>query len=348
VNRLLASLKARVPAPWWGIARAALRTPKAWRSDRRDNRRVTRRDAPMLVVSEIRPLRRFYDHWLHWVETSRPELRRAIRLGRTPGARARSARVLHAWIQDPVRERDPWLADRLLALERAVVRRGGIVINPVDVLSRSLRDVMVARLADLPLRLPAVTRLPADAGVGFAREFGYPVMVRHRFGHAKPMELLHDEDSWHAWRERHVGRLTEWVLTEFIDVRNDDGLYRKYRHVSFGRWGVPRHLIVSPCWEVRPKDRVLTEATRNEELEFVHRESRPYETVLEQARLALGFDIGAFDFSYDATGALVLWEVNPYPDLSPPRAEVCKYMPDVVHGTYAALANYYEECLAAR
>lgn len=135
------------------------------------------------------------------------------------------------------------------------------------------------------------------------------------------------------------------MVTEFIDVRDDDGLYRKYRYLSFGTHGMARHLIVSPNWEVRPKDRVITAATRAEELAFVHG-ATSYARVLERARVALGFDIAAFDFSYDADRNLVLWEVNPYPDLSPPRTAAGEYLQPVVEASYAALADFYEERLA--
>jgi hypothetical protein len=246
-------------------------------------------------------------------------------------------------VQDPVRERDRRLFRTLQALEATVQRRGGRVVNPVPVLSHSLRDVMMARMAGLGLRLPAVARIRFDVGDDVAPS-AYPVMVRPRWGHVEPMELLPDPEAWHAWWERTRGDGREWVVTEFIDVRDADGLYRKYRYISFGRRGLPRHLIVSPHWEVRPKDRVLTDATRQEELAFVHGDT-PYVAALEQARLALGFDIAAFDFSYDSLGELVLWEVNPFPDLSPPQTSASAYLRGVVEATYAALADFYEECL---
>lgn len=343
LQKILDALKELVPAGWWQAARRRFYHRRYRRADRRENRRVGASGAPMLVVSESDSAAHAYANWLAWVEVSRPELRRAIRLDRVPGAEARGTRVLHAWVQDPVRERDQALFDRLQRLEATVEGHGGRVVNPAAVLSHSLRDVMMARLAGLGLRQPAVSRIPPDAGADYFQE-SYPVMVRPRWGHGMSMELLPHPEAWRAWWRRSRGSGREWVTTEFIDVRGADALYRKYRYISFGRHGLARHLIVSRRWEVRPKDRVLTDATRDEELAFVHGDA-PYAAVLEQARLALGFDVAAFDFSYDARSQMVLWEVNPYPDLSAPRTAASEYLHDVVQATFTALADFYEECL---
>ena len=92
-----------------------------------------------------------------------------------------------------------------------------------------------------------------------------------------------------------------------------------------GSRGNPRHLIVSPHWEVRPKDRIRTAATREEELAYVTTPC-PHHELFDAARRALEFEIAAFDYSYDVNGELVVWEVNPNPDLSSPRGEVGEYL----------------------
>jgi hypothetical protein len=343
LQKILDILKEFVPEAWWQRVRRAFYLRRYRRTDRRENRRITRSRAPILIVSEADNAAHAYADWLAWAEQHRPDLRRAIRLDRVPGASARGAGGLHAWVQDPVRERDEALFDRLQRLERQVGHHGGGVVNQAGVLSNTLRDVMWERLAGLPLRVASVARVPADPHDPFMPE-RFPVMVRPRWGHGLPMELLPHPEGWRTWRRRTQGDGVQWVTTEFIDVRGTDALYRKYRYISFGGRGLARHLIVSRRWEVRPKDRILTDATREEELAFVHGEM-PYATVLEQARAALGFDVAAFDFSYDATGRLVLWEVNPFPDLSTPRTAASRYLQDVVHATYGALADFYEKLL---
>ena len=125
-GRWLDLLKAIVPHTWWGFFRNRFYRWRNRRHDASENRRVTHRHAAMLVVSESERAAHAYHHWLAWLEASRPQLRAAIRLDRVPGARAGPARVLHAWVQDPVRERDAALFRQLDGLERAVLARGGV------------------------------------------------------------------------------------------------------------------------------------------------------------------------------------------------------------------------------
>jgi hypothetical protein len=146
-------------------------------------------------------------------------------------------------------------------------------------------------------------------------------------------------DSW--WAEARADPRS-WVAGEYVDVRSADGWYRKCRYFMAGSRGSPRHLIVSPNWEVRPANRVRTKATREEELAFVTA-ACPHHALFDAARLALEFEIAAFDYSYDANGGLVVWEVNPYPDISRPPGEVGDYLAPAVERSYAILADFYAE-----
>ena len=105
---------------------------------------------------------------------------------------------------------------------------------------------------------------------------------------------------------------------------------------------MPRHLIVSPKWEVRPADRIRTVATQQEELAFV-RSPCPHHELFDAARRSLDFEIAAFDYSYDSNQELIVWEVNPFPDLSTPSGPVGEYLQPAIHSSYAILADYYED-----
>jgi hypothetical protein len=254
----------------------------------------------------------------------------------------RSISLLHAWVQDPVAERAPQVHARLIEMEAECRGRGGRVVHPSEVLSNSKRDVMFERLARVNVRTPRVVRVDADF---HCRRDGLrlPMLVRRRWGHGGEggLQLLESEGSFETWWAAARTDPTSWVATEYVDVRSPDGLYRKYRYFMAGSRGNPRHLIVSPNWEVRPQDRVRTQATRDEELAFVTAPF-PHHALLDDARAALGFEIAAFDFSYDASGVIV-WEVNPYPDLSRPKKEVGAYLEATVEQSYAILADFYAE-----
>ncbi len=85
------------------------------------------------------------------------------------------------------------------------------------------------------------------------------------------MRRLDTEASFGSWWAEARADPRSWVAGEYVDVRSGDGWYRKYRYFMAGSRGSARHLIVSPNWEVRPTDRVRTQATREEELAFVTR-----------------------------------------------------------------------------
>lgn len=310
------------------------------RADRRENRRLRRGRPALLVVSEA-GAPHAYREFLDWLATHDPELRARIHLDRLPATLPPDVGLLHAWVRDPVRERDARAFEQLTALERAAARAGAGVVQPVRVLSHSLRDVLFERLTAVGLRTPRI----ADVGPGFVRDLGglsLPVIVRRRWGHGMRMHVLESAEAVATWAQSAGEVPGGWVAAEFVDVRSADGCYRKYRYLMFGDRGVCRHLLVSPDWEARPKDRVLTEATVAEELRYVNGPC-PHHDALDAARRALEFDIAAFDYSLDPAGNLVVWEVNPYPDLSPPRGRPGEYLAPTVEATFRMLAAYYRE-----
>ena len=311
-------------------------------ADRAQNRRWCGPSPRILVVSEPGH-RHAYWYFLDWLARERPGIRSQIYLDRLPCRAPHSISLLHAWVQDPVAERAPHVHEMLVGLEAECARRGGRVVHPSDVLSNSKRDVIFERLAQAKLRTPRVVRV--DASFPSRRDrLPLPMLVRRRWGHGHGggLRRLDTEASFERWWTVARTDPAGWVASEYVDVRSPDGCYRKYRYFMAGSRGNPRHLIVSPNWEVRPSDRVRTEATREEELAFVTA-SFPHHALFDEARVALGFEIAAFDFSYDASGDLVVWEVNPYPDLSRPKKEVGDYLQVTVEQSYAILADYYAE-----
>ena len=219
--------------------------------------------------------------------------------------------------EDPVRERSAATFQQLGELEASARNAGARVIQPARVLSNSVRQVQFERLTQVGVRSPRIVRV----GPGFAQHLGglrLPIIARRAWGHAADMVLLETADAVTAWTEAEGDAVSQWIGAEYIDVRGADGYYRKYRYIMAGHRGISRHLLISPNWEVRPADRVLSESTIREELEFVGTRCRHHDA-FDAARRALEFDIAAFDFSYTRAGDLVVWEVNPFPDLSGPK-----------------------------
>src|SRR5512134_3032889 len=165
--------------------------------DRRENRRFRRAGPCLLVVSEGGAPHAYRD-FLDWLPGHDPELRARIHLARLPTPLPSDVALLHAWVRDPVKERDPRAFEQLTALERAAARAGAGIVQPARVLSHSLRDVLFARLSAAGVRTPRVV----DVGPGFARDRGglpLPIVVRRRWGHAVRMHLLETDAAVAAW-----------------------------------------------------------------------------------------------------------------------------------------------------
>ena len=339
-------VKRLVGARRWAPWRRRYRSLRQGIADRAQNRRWCVSSPRILVVSEPGG-RHAYWYFLDWLARERPWLRSQIYLDRVPCRMPSSVSLMHAWVQDPVAERDPQLHAMLIGLEAECARLGGRVVHPSDVLSNTKRDVLFERLAQAHVRTPRVVRVDAHFHSRPDR-LRLPMLVRRRWGHGRGggLRRLDTDASFERWWADARTDPASWVASEYIDVRSPDGLYRKYRYFMAGSRGNPRHLIVSPNWEVRPQDRVRTQATREEELAFVTAPF-PHHALFDAARVALGFDVAAFDFSYDA-GGVVVWEVNPYPDLSRPKKEVGEYLVATVEQSYALLADFYAESSGLR
>ncbi|MCL6417017.1 hypothetical protein MIB92_15255 [Aestuariirhabdus sp. Z084] len=314
----------------------------AWRhQDHKENSRLHKSFPAILFLSESAQEDHFYRCLLQWMEIHRPRLREHVRLDRLPCNLDDHGEVvlLHAWVQDPVRERDAGLWTQLQRVEHQLTLQGGRIVQPGRVLSNSERVTMIDRLSHLPVRVPGVAPLDHNfprtlAGLSF------PLIVRPRFGHGEGMTLLDSESELALWWPTAEADPEQWVALEFIDVLDGDGYYRKYRYLVVGDKGLPRHLMHCSGWEVRPEQRIRTPEAYEEEMQYL---SSPVAeaAIFHAASRALEFDFAAFDYSYDREGALVIWEANPYPDISPPNTQSFPERIKYVEQSWAMYCDFY-------
>ncbi|HTX48125.1 MAG TPA: tetratricopeptide repeat protein [Caulobacteraceae bacterium] len=107
-----------------------------------------------------------------------------------------------------------------------------------------------------------------------------------------------------------------YYLTEFVDFRSADGLYRKYRTVFVDGRPLPYHLAVSPKWMVhyessgmdRHPDRLA------EEMRFLENPAAALGTEAAEAIASIGaamrLDYAGVDFTLTPDGRVLLFEAN--------------------------------------
>jgi len=294
---------------------------KRWCLRHRFNRRAARffnnrskRSARRILFARASGEKYFYDTLLDWIPRHWPAAAEWIELRPLPCAEVDWSRIgaFHAWVQDPVRERNPAIYAEARDAEEQCRQFGIPVTNPVDILSNSVRSRMLDLIAGPGIRVPRLVEI--DDWDEFALSLGglsLPIIIRPSWGHGEPMHLIRDrqdltEDVRTAFKES--------IAVEFIDVRSDDDLYRKFRYVMIGSTGIPYHMLASYDPNTRVETYVDTPSIRVEEKTYIQRPD-PHHAQLDAARRRLGFDIVAFDYGLDRDGALVVWEANPVPHL---------------------------------
>ena len=114
----------------------------------------------------------------------------------------------------------------------------GRVINRPEAVLRTTRDLVAKRLSGIDgLLVPQVLRLrnpkPGAASLAAQRaNLAFPLIVRLAGTHTgKSVRLAANPQEVEAA----CSEPGDYILTEFVDYRSPDGLYRKYRFWSFGR-----------------------------------------------------------------------------------------------------------------
>ena len=163
-----------------------------------------------------------------------------------------------------------------------------------------------------------------------------PFLIREDWVHGSKSYLIQNRD------ELDRVPFDEFIApigVEFIDTKDEDGLYRKYRYFAIADVGIPGPLMLSHAWEVRNNQRVLAEKQMAEEIAYFSGED-PNHQKLQLARKALGFDYMAFDYSYDREGNIVVWEPNPFAVIWSSRKP---YQMPSINRIYTALLKFYLE-----
>lgn len=224
----------------------------------------------------------------------------------------------------------------------------GQVINRPEAILRSTRDLVAKRLAGIDgLRVPGAVRLRnarPGAALAAAERAGiaFPAILRRAGTHGG--NIVGRVDSLDELRSG-LSDPGDYLLTEFVDFRSADGLYRKYRLWSFGGKAVLRHMLISDNWNVHVRERARFMAERPQLIDEEIRALGRSEGALPEAIHALfravqermGLDFFGMDFGIDGEGRAVLFEAN----------ATMSFFPLVAHPRFAYLERILAPARAA-
>lgn len=210
----------------------------------------------------------------------------------------------------------------LAAAGRIVAALGQPTLNHPAAVAATGRADIAAKLADLPgCLVPTSLRLAADgasAALGAALADGrlrLPLLLRPVGTHAgQGIALVPTKDEL----ELALNSLSETDLyaTNFVDYRNADGHYRKYRVIVVDGTPYPFHMAVSKRWLVHYYNAVIDDPRvmdREEERFLADIASvfpRPLQAAFTEMQRRLGLDFFGVDCGLTADGRILLFEVD--------------------------------------
>ncbi|MEH2321953.1 hypothetical protein [Nostoc sp.] len=298
----------------------------------------------ILVVRQADHQSTYNDYFLYWVSQNVPEAAHLFELHYLPCEIKDWDRyaLFIPWLQDPLKERFPHIYQYAQPIEAECKKRNIPIVNSIDNLSNSIKSLAAQRIGSVEGIRTAKT-VPITDLEAFKKTQGglsTPFFIREDWVHGCQIFFVQNLDDL---ENIPFEKMLAPIAVEFLDVREEDGLYRKYRYFAMGDEGIPGPLMVSKSWEVRDNDnRVINESIIAEEIAYFSGEDRNHH-LLQQARKALGFDFMAFDYSYDEQKNLIVWEPNPFPviwgshDGEPEK----KYTLPSMDRIYIALLKYY-------
>jgi hypothetical protein len=127
------------------------------------------------------------------------------------------------------------------------------------------------------------------------------------------------------------------LLVEYCEVRDEDGLFRKYAAFLVGESCFARHIVAGRDWMSKNPDRVYENdpACALQENEYL--KQFPHEDEVRKLFQSAGIDYGRIDYSLK-NGKIVVWEINTNPNIIPDGT----FAPERQAGQEQVHQNVYE------
>ncbi len=233
--------------------------------------------------------------------------------------------------------------DRMPVLPGAVARLLATpprpLLNPPEQVARTARVALPEVLSGIPRILVPATRCDGDVTL--------PALVRPLGAHGgEGVALVHTP----AERDAALAVSGPATLTQYIDCRDPDGWFRKYRVIFIGATPYPYHLAISPHWMVHYWTAGMGDdpARRAEEARFLADPVAVLGSVGWAALRAIGtrldLDFVGIDFGRLPNGQLVVFEANATMLVHPETDPVFAYR----NGAVAAILEAFQARLARR
>lgn len=215
----------------------------------------------------------------------------------------------------------------LSAWEKRLVTWPKPVLNRPHDIVKVARDSAARLLGHLPgIQMPPTYRVHGQQLRGFVdaqtgtsalpEDLRFPLIVRPIDSHAG-QQLHRLDDASSLWAMLATGEQNnEFFVSNYIDYRNTDGLFRKYRLVLIEGRPFPCHLAISSHWMIHYLNAGMAESAekRAEEAHFMMNFSAftaRHAQALQAIQHTLGLDYLGIDCAETTNGDLLIFEVDP-------------------------------------
>ena len=155
----------------------------------------------------------------------------------------------------------------------------------------------------------------ALALTNIACDIAYPIIVRPRGAHAgKGLARLDDASAIERYLDEHAQE--SFFISRFVDYRNDDGLFRKYRIVVIDGQAYACHLAIADRWDIWYMNAGMSASAdkRREEAAFM----QDFDSGFAQRHCAalsglskrIGLDYFTIDCAETKDGSLLIFEAD--------------------------------------
>ena len=205
-------------------------------------------------------------------------------------------------------------------------RSAAPLINPPGAVLKTGRLDNAARLAKLPGVIAPDIRLLSKAALLSESDLAFPLLLRSPgFQGGNYFLRVDDHDALKPALSELPGE--ELFVMTYLESRQEDGLFRKFRVMSIDGALYPVHMAASRQWKVHyfSSDMAENASCRKEEEAFLN-DFTAYlgaakVSALEGVARSLGLDYCGMDFGIDRDGRLLLYEANATMSIVAPTSE---------------------------